>query len=213
MASLQPVSLLNELPQWNPVMTQSINDPIAYVQRGMAQFKQGQINASIEEFDCAERLNSRLTPRLWQRGLSYYYADRFAEGASQFETDLTVNGSDVEETVWRFLCIARLSGFAEAQQTLLAVGKDSRPIMRSIYSLFAGQTTPEAVLQQGEHNSHDRFYSHLYVGLYWEAMNQPDKAQFHITQAARLFQTDYRSSDDYMGYLAIVHCQQRNWSI
>lgn len=200
-----------ELEYWNRKIAQSPRDPIAYVQRGMAQFKLGRIDDSIADFDTAEQLNPGLTPRLWQRGLSYYYANRFAEGAQQFETDLAVNGSDVEETVWRFLCIAQLSDLAEAQTSLLPVGKDSRPILRSIHSLFAGQTSPEAVLEAGRASSHDRFYSHLYVGLHAEAANQPDPAQHYITQAVQIFKKDYRS-DDYMGYLAIVHCQQREWT-
>ena len=82
----------------------------AYVQRGMVQFKLSHINASIEDFDRAEQLNPALTPYLWQRGLSYYYAGCYAEGAKQFEVDLQVNGHDVEETVWRFLCMAQLHG-------------------------------------------------------------------------------------------------------
>jgi tetratricopeptide (TPR) repeat protein len=75
----------------------------AYVQRGMMQFKLGRIAASIADFDRAEQLNAALTPYLWQRGLSYYYATRFADGARQFEVDLQVNGQDVEETIWRYL--------------------------------------------------------------------------------------------------------------
>ena len=67
----------------------------------MVKFKLGQIAEFFAEFDTAKKLDSRIIPYLWQRGLSYYYAARFAEGGKQFETDLTVNGKDVEETVWR----------------------------------------------------------------------------------------------------------------
>ncbi|MDD1417526.1 hypothetical protein MEN41_23965, partial [Dolichospermum sp. ST_con] len=79
------------------------------------------ITDSIQDFDHAEKLDFQITPYLWQRGLSYYYAERFAEGAKQFEIDLTVNAQDVEETVWRYLCIAKLSGVAEARNCLLPV--------------------------------------------------------------------------------------------
>src|SRR6187200_1952625 len=81
-----------------------------YIQRGMAYFKLGHIAEAITDFDRAEHLNPALTPYLWQRGVAYYYAERFADGARQFEVDLTVNQHDVEETVWHYLCQAQLQG-------------------------------------------------------------------------------------------------------
>jgi hypothetical protein len=41
---------------------------------GMVKFKLGQIAEFFAEFDTAEKLDSRIIPYLWQRGLSYYYA-------------------------------------------------------------------------------------------------------------------------------------------
>ena len=67
------------------------HQPRVYIQRGMTYFKLGHIAAAITDFDRAEHLNPALTPYLWQRGLAYYYAERFADGARQFEVDLTVN--------------------------------------------------------------------------------------------------------------------------
>jgi hypothetical protein len=46
-------------------------------------------------------------------------------GAKQFKIDLTVNGKDLEETVWRYLCIAKESGAALAKNSLLAVKNDA----------------------------------------------------------------------------------------
>ena len=71
-----------------------------YIQEGMVAFAQGKVAASIELFDQAERLDSSLTPYLWQRGLSYYYADQFAQASRQFRQDVRVNPYDVEEIVW-----------------------------------------------------------------------------------------------------------------
>jgi tetratricopeptide (TPR) repeat protein len=68
--------------------------PQGYIQRGMTYFKLGHIAEAIADFDRAEHLNPALTPYLWQRGLAYYYARRFADGAQQFEVDLTVNKHD-----------------------------------------------------------------------------------------------------------------------
>ncbi|MHC5830069.1 MAG: hypothetical protein ACYT04_82610, partial [Nostoc sp.] len=117
----------------------------------------------------------RIKPYLWQRGLSYYYAERFAEGAEQFEIDLTVNTQDVEETVWRYLCIARSLGVEEAQKSLLTVKNDPRRVMQRVYDLYAGNCTPDDVLTVGQSEGiKGNFYSHLYLGLYYEAQNNLD---------------------------------------
>ena len=44
---------------------------------------------------------------------------------SQFKMDLTVNGKDLEETAWRYLCLAKESGAAIAKNSLLAVKNDA----------------------------------------------------------------------------------------
>ena len=179
-----------------------------YIKRGMALFQLGDIAASIDDFDRAERLNPALTPYLWQRGIAYYYAERFEDGAKQFETDLTVNGHDVEETVWRYLCQAQLQGAGAARHALLPVRDDSRPVMSWVYQLFVGTCQPEAVIARyGDAGRRERFYSALYVGLYFEAERDPQHARHYISQAA-----DMQVTEDYMGWVAIVHQRLHGWA-
>lgn len=78
--------------------------PRKLVQLGMQYFKQGDVNGSIEIFDRAEKMEPSIRPYLWQRGISYYYADRFQEGSDQFRYDVKVNPLDVEEIVWDIAC-------------------------------------------------------------------------------------------------------------
>ncbi len=113
------ISLENELLRWNDAIASRPEDLRAYIQRGMVNFLLAIIAPSIQDFDRAEALDASITPYLWQRGLSYYYAERYAEGAKQFEVDLNLNSQDVEETVWRYLCIARSQGVTAAQNSLL----------------------------------------------------------------------------------------------
>lgn len=201
-------SLHKELDRYNNLVLNNPDNPAAYVQRGMVRFKLAQINESIDDFDTAERLKPGITPYLWQRGLSYYYAQNFTEGASQFEVDLTVNSRDVEETVWRYLCIARLQGATEARKSLLTVKNDPRLVMRKIYDLYGGNCSIEDVLSVGNpFEKRSKFYSHLYVGLYFEAADRLEEAQFYITKAADSYQID-----DYMWYLARVHKIVRGWT-
>ena len=200
-------SLENQLQECNNTINLQPSNANAYVRRGMVYFKLGKITESIQDFDHAEKLDFQITPYLWQRGLSYYYAERFAEGAKQFEIDLTVNAQDVEETVWRYLCIARLSGVTEARNSLLPVKNDPRKIMKSVYDLFAGNCSQDDVLNVGKLGGlKGKFYSHLYLGLYYEAENNLELAQEYIVKAA-----DEYKIDDYMWYLAVVHKKLRKW--
>jgi tetratricopeptide (TPR) repeat protein len=201
-------SLENQLRHWNDIISNQPQDPKVYIQRGMVNFKLAKIDESIQDFDIAEQLDVRLKPYLWQRGLSYYYAERFAEGAQQFEIDLTVNAQDVEETVWRYLCIARLSGVTEAGNSLLIVKNDPRRVMRCVYDFYAGNCTPDDVLAVGQlEGNSGKFYIHLYLGLYYEVENNVEKASEYIVKAV-----DNYKINDYMWNLAQVHKTLRGWS-
>jgi lipoprotein NlpI len=181
--------------------------PQVYIQRGMTYFKLGYVAEALADFDRAEHLNPALTPYLWQRGLGYYYAERFADGARQFEADLAVHKHDVEETVWRYLCQAQLQNAQMACANLLPVRHDARPVMAWVYKLFAGECDAETVLaQHRDTRRHEQFYSHLYVGLYYEADRDAAHARHHITQAAAM-----QVVDDYMGWVAMVHQHLRGW--
>ena len=199
--------LASELQRLTQHLDADQHHPQMYIQRGMTYFKLGDIAAALADFDRAEHLNPALTPYLWQRGLAYYYAERFADGAQQFETDLTVNRHDVEETVWRYLCQAQLQSAHVAREGLLPVRNDSRPVMGWVYKLFAGECNAETVLtQHRDAGRREQFYSHLYVGLYHEAERDATRARQYITQAAAM-----QVVDDYMGWVAIVHQRLRGW--
>lgn len=73
-----------------------------FQQRGEKRFIEGNIKESIEDFDAVIELRPDRDPYHWQRGIAYYYADRFQEGKEQFERHQTVNSQDVENAVWHF---------------------------------------------------------------------------------------------------------------
>lgn len=200
-------SLEKELSYWQQAIQDRPSDAQAYIRRGMVNFKLAKISASIEDFDTAEKLDQRLTPYLWQRGLSYYYAEKFTEGAKQFEIDLTVNGKDVEETVWRYLCMARQSSLIEAKKSLLNVKNDPRLLMGKVYELYAENCTAEEVIATGKkEGKRGNFYSHLYLGLYYEVAEDCGRAREYIAKAVEEYPLD-----DYMWHLARVHQQLRGW--
>ena len=199
------MSLENQLLQWNEAIRDRSFDPRAYIQRGMVNFKLARISESIADFDRAEALNPGLTPYLWQRGLSYYYIGEYAAGAKQFEIDLTVNDRDVEETVWRYLCMARFQGVTAAKNSLLVVRNDPRLVMRRVYDLYAGDCTIEDVIIAGQSEGRrGNFYSHLYAGLYCEVEGDERRSRGYILKAVEEYELD-----DYMWYLARVHQKLR----
>jgi tetratricopeptide (TPR) repeat protein len=97
----------------------------------MQAFRESRLQDSLGAFDKAQALVPTLHPYLWQRGLTLYYLDRFAQAAQQFRDDLAVNPLDVEEIVWENASMRRLE--AAPRATSLPPGKqDPRRIMVSL---------------------------------------------------------------------------------
>ena len=181
-----------------------------YNRRGMEHFKMGHIQQSLDDFDRAIQLDPAQAPYHWQRGISLYYAGRYEDGRRQFELHQTVNGNDVENAAWRYLCMARAGTVALARASILPIQNDSRVPMMQIYALYKGTATVDDVLAAAragspapEELSERLFYAHLYIGLYDEAAGDAKGAREHIAIANR-----YRI-DHYMGDVARVHLQLR----
>ena len=183
----------------------------AWQHRGGEHFKLGHITESLADFDKFIELAPQQAPYHWQRGISLYYAERFADGRKQFESHQTVNPNDVENAVWHFLCVARAEGVEKARAALIPIKGDARVPMMEVHALFAGKIKPEDVLKAAgaggpptSRLNRQLFYAHLYLGLYFEVIGEDKPAREHITQAAGEFQTG-----DYMGDVARVHLQLR----
>jgi lipoprotein NlpI len=180
------------------------------VQRGSKAFFDVKINESIKSFEQAISVEPKIKPQLWQLGIAYYYADRFPDGRDLFLLHQTVNSHDVENSVWHFLCTARIDGVEEARKRLIPISGDKRVPMKEVHSLFAGSGTREQVLAaasavEGDSNRRNALcYAHLYLGLYEEALKNPAKSVEHMRKAAEDF-----SHDHYMGEVARVHLKLR----
>lgn len=185
----------------------------AFDRRGGLEFKRGHVREAISDFDRAIQLDARREPWHWKRGISYYFAEKYPEGCKQFEGYQSVDDSDVENAVWRFLCMAKKDGIDKARQSILKIGPDKRVPMREVYDLFAGKTTPDAVLaaaRAGDPSPEDLnqqlFYAYQYLGLYHEALGDKVLAEKYTRQAV-----EHRISH-YMWDVARVHVQLRTAS-
>lgn len=179
----------------------------AYQLRGLVHFKLGKIEASIKDFDKYLELEPDKKASHWQRGISYYYAGRFDDGRQQFEGYQTFDSNDVENAVWRFMCMARVQGLPRARAEMLKIGPDKRIPMRQIYDLFLDKLTVKDVLtaaREGkpaqEELKERLFYAHLYIGIYEELRGNTKAALEHLTTAAEQHRIGH-----YMWDVARIH--------
>jgi lipoprotein NlpI len=177
-----------------------------YLVRGMVYFRLGQIDRSLQDFDRSIELAPLTKAECWQRGISLYYLGQFQQGREQFEVHRTVNPNDVENAFWHFLCVAKQSGVAAARDALLPCGHDSRAPLMEVLQMIRGQLEPPAVIAAAEAahggpttKALSRFYGHLYVGLYHDALGQTEPAKEHLRQCLD------QQVGGYMRDVAIVH--------
>jgi lipoprotein NlpI len=188
------------LTDYDQVLKLDRRNAAAWQNRGILHFKLAHIDQSISDFDQFIKLMPEQAPHHWQRGICYYYAQRFEDGRKQFELHQTVNPNDVENAVWHFLCVARSAGIEKAKASLMPIPEDARVPMMQIHALFAGKVKTDDVLKAasaGEPGSPEgqraKFYAHLYLGLYSEAVGDETKALQHITKAVEYGGADYMS--------------------
>ena len=179
----------------------------AYYWRGRENFKAGNIDASVADFDKYVELRPKAESRQWERGISDYYAKKFKKGAKQFELYQTYHDNDVENSTWRYLCMARTEGVEAARKVMLPIENDRRVPMMKIFDLYRGKARPQDVLaaaragEPSKEQLHRRlFYAHLYLGLYYEVDGKAELAKKHITLAADKFMIEH-----YMGDVARIH--------
>ncbi len=176
--------------------------PRAILDLAIEDFLGGRLKESLVGFDRVVALAPQAAPQLWQRGIALYYAGRYQDCRAQFESHRTVNPDDVENPAWHFMCVAKAESPARARAALLPVGPDQRSPMREIYQMFRGTMTPDAILKAGAHAPSARFFSELYVGLYYDALGDRTRAIEHLRRAAA---KDYASAGGYMHRVAELH--------
>ena len=202
--------LLNEIAKREPD-----NAPVWY-QLGYINFQLGEFKQSVAAFDQFVKLRPEAEQKLWERGISHYYAGMYQEGARQFALYQTYHDNDVENSVWRFLCMAKTDGLEKARRQMLPIKNDPRIPLMTVYAMFQGKATPEDVLNKAREGEPAAdvlagrlFYAQLYLGLYYEAHSQPELARKYITLAWKDHQKTQHISR-YMWNVARVHAELLN---
>lgn len=186
----------------------------AYYLRGRAQFRLAKFRESLADFDKFVELRPKLASRQWERGIACYYAEEFKKGAEQFALYQTYHDNDVENSVWRYLCMARTEGVEKARAAILPIRNDPRVPMMAVYDLYRGRLKPDDVLAaaavdgvEGDQLSSQLFYARLYVGLYFEAAGDRDAARKYLLLAADEHR-ETRGVNRYMWDVARVHADR-----
>ena len=140
----------------NAVIASNAPKPVAYYLRGRENFRLGQIKQSMDDFDKYVELEPGRKSRMWERGITCYYAGKYEAGAKQFQLYQTYHSEDVENAAWHFLCLARSSGVEQATRSLLTIRRDGRIPMMTVYDLFAGKANPKDVMAAAAQGSRGR---------------------------------------------------------
>jgi lipoprotein NlpI len=196
------------------VIERDANLAQAYYLRGRERFRLGRLEPSVADFDRYVQLQPERAARQWERGIALYYVGRFRDGAKQFEQYQTFQNNDVENSVWRYLCLARADSVDVARATLLPIENDQRIPMMQILELYRGKIQPDDVLaavKQGnpspEQLASRQFYAHLYLGLYYEANGKLDLARKYIELAADPRLQRHAGLNAYMWDVARIHAR------
>lgn len=202
--SAEAVALLSDVVKAQPELAE------AYYWRGREQFRVGAVEKSLADFDKFVELEPAAASRQWERGITCYYAGKYEAGARQFELYQTYHDQDVENSVWRYLCVVPTAGIDKARANMLPIKNDSRVPMMDIYEMFRGKKTPDDVFAAAKAGNPTEealktrlFYAHLYVGLYHESSGKPDLARPHILAAANKYRIGH-----YMGDVARIHAER-----
>ena len=187
--------------------------PHAEYLRGVHLFRLQEFKQSVAAFDRYVILRPEAERKLWERGISHYYAEMYKEGAEQFALYQTYHDNDVENSVWRFICMAKTDGVEKARKEMLPIRNDPRIPLMEAYALFRGESTPEKVLEVAKQGNPEAevlagrmFYAQLYLALYYDAIGEKVKALDYATQAWKDHESTQQISR-YMWQVAKVHAQ------
>jgi lipoprotein NlpI len=196
----------------NELIAQDPRSADAFYFRGREHFRRGAIEKSVADFDRLVQLRPEREPPQWERGIALYYARQYARGAKQFELYQTYDSRDVENSVWRYLCLAKVDGVEKARSTMLPIENDPRVPMMEVFGMFAGKVTPQQVLAAAHAGEPDPvtlagrlFYAHLYLGLYYDAAGNDELCRKYIDLAADEKLNGHPRINSYMWAVARVH--------
>lgn len=161
--------------------------------RAEVHFRLGHFRESIKDYDTAADFGwPHDEDSCWERGLAQYYAGDFSDGRDQFYRYHRVGPLDIENGLWRFLCIAEEEGIEKARNTVIEYSRRVRVPFPELLALYLGNGSAEAVLKAAqvpalspEERTFNLFNASYYLAKYYEIVGEKDEALIHARQALK----------------------------
>jgi dipeptidyl aminopeptidase/acylaminoacyl peptidase len=160
--------------------------------RAIELFQLKEFRRAVADFDRAIERGGRThsLDSCWERGLALYYAGDPAGARKQFEGYHRADNLDIENGLWRFICMAAEDGAAKARENLLPYAERRRRPFPALLDLYSGKGSIDAVLAEasdggavGAGLNEALFYAHLYIAKYLETAGDRNAARAHIEKA------------------------------
>jgi lipoprotein NlpI len=182
--------LAEAIADWTTIVALAPEDLHARNARGIVLLKAGRAKEAVADFDAFLKKHPEHAKEHWQRGIACYYAGLYSEGIKQFESYQDFDNADIENALWRFMCMSKRDGLDKAKAAMLKIGDDRRVPMRDIYELYLGKKTPDDVLAaavRGDltpaQKNRQKFYAHLYLGIWHDLNGDAVKSLDHLNRA------------------------------
>src|SRR5688572_1704435 len=165
-------------------------DGPALHEKAIDLFHRKDFSAAVAEFDRAIRAGGRThtADACWERGLALYYAGEPEKARAQFDAYHKVDPLDIENGLWRYLCVAVRDGSEKAREALPAYERKTRAPFPALLELYNGRGSIDAVLEQasagatGARLDENLFYAHFYVAKHLQAKKDA-AARAHLEKA------------------------------
>ena len=165
-------------------------DGPALHEKAIDLFHRKDFSAAVAEFDRAIRAGGRThtADACWERGLALYYAGEPEKAREQFDAYHKVDPLDIENGLWRYLCVAARDGTDKAREALPAYERRTRAPFPALLDLYGGRGSIDAVIQEasagatGARLDENLFYAHFYVAKHLQAKKDA-AARAHLEKA------------------------------
>jgi len=183
----------------------------SYSSRGDARLFLGNFLGARMDYEKMINLNPKLEVSHWRLGIAYFYLSDFSKAARQFEIYHQYDNIDRENGIWRFMSQYKKSGLKIARRGLLNYSQDDRPPYPWLYSMFAGDISPEEVFIKIKEQNFPKkdairvqFHAYFYVGIFLELTgDNPSRALEYLAQATT---NEYgRQTGTYMWHVARLY--------
>lgn len=161
--------------------------------RAEVLFRLNRFEESVQDYNAAARFGwPHDEDSCWERGLAQYYAGAFRAAQKQFSGYHRVGPLDIENGLWRLLCIAEVDGIEKARESVLEYSRRVRKPFPALLEVYLDRGNAEAVLKEAtdgisnpQELTANLFNAYYYLAKYYEIVDQKELALTHVQEALK----------------------------